>query len=169
MFERILVPLDGSELSESVLPYAEHLAEEMHSELVLMRVVPSLAQLITMASATSATDVALASEGIEVEMMTEEYEREQADSASYLESLRARLAAKQIKTEVVVVEGRPAECILDYIKRGNVSAVAMSTHGRGGLGRIVFGSVAEEVLRNAPTIPMMLLRQTEEEAATRAA
>src|SRR5437762_14055689 len=116
MFERLLVPLDGSETSELVLPYAQQMAKEMGSTLLLVRVIPSLAELITIASTSATGDTALAAEGLQTEFITEQHDQERVDAERYLTSTQSRLAAESIKSETAVLEGRPADAIVQYAK-----------------------------------------------------
>jgi nucleotide-binding universal stress UspA family protein len=77
----------------------------------------------------------------------------------------ARLRAEGVEAEAHVKPGHPATVILDLAHALAVELIAMTTHGRTGLGRLVFGSVAEEVLRRAP-VPVFLVRVNDEQAAT---
>ncbi len=125
MIERILVPLDGSELAETVLPYAEHLATRSGAELRLLSV-----------TATEA-------------------ERTQANA--YLTALRNRLGQRAAEASISMAPGEAAETILAEADAWDVDLIAMSTHGRSGVLRWVFGSVADKVLHNTAR-PLLLVR-----------
>ncbi len=128
MLSSILVPLDGSSLSERALPYAARLASAPGSRLVLVRAV--------------------------------ETDRDMVDGAgsprAYLEEHACRLETDGVTVDVAVAWGMAAPAILSEIRRHAVDGVVMSTHGRSGLGRWLYGSVADRVLRRAG-IPVLLV------------
>jgi nucleotide-binding universal stress UspA family protein len=80
------------------------------------------------------------------------------DVLASLETQRAQLASEGVPVRVDALEGDPAECILDAAEREQADLVAMSTHGRSGVGRWLFGSVAEKVLRTCPA-PLLVVRE----------
>ena len=136
MLSRILVPLDGSPLAESVLPQVVELANLRKAEVVLVRV--ALAH--TFPGANPADGQVRAVESAQ----------------RYLNKIQADLAAQGIAVQSVVRYGHAAEEILDHAGTGAIDLIAMSTHGRSGIRRWVLGSVAETVARRAP-VPVMLL------------
>ncbi|MFQ6014771.1 MAG: universal stress protein [Anaerolineae bacterium] len=133
MYKKILVPLDGSEVAEAIVPHVEAVATPLQAEIILLRVVPP--------SGVSPTTV----------------QEEDIEARSYLDKVAAGLRQKGIKTSSVVRYGQAAEEILDYAGVNSIDLIAMSTHGRGGVSRWVFGSVAEKVLRGT-AIPILLIR-----------
>jgi nucleotide-binding universal stress UspA family protein len=82
---------------------------------------------------------------------------DQAEAADYLGHLVDRLRGRGFTVERALAEGPPAEAILAEAGRVGADLIAMATHGRGGLGRLVFGSVSDEVVRHAPC-PVLLVR-----------
>lgn len=161
MFERILVPLDGSELAEAVLPYVEDIARRRETELILLRVVPvpqdaTIASIFqpSMSLPGTADDEVLARHPIyreqEIESLRSETERSLARA-------KERLGQVVSKVRVEVTIGRPARKIVDFAEREEVDLIVISSHGRTGFGRWVFGGVADRVLR-ATTIPVLLIR-----------
>ena len=134
MFERILVPLDGSELAESVLVQVGRLLRRKDAEVLLLRVV-------TLPPAAEG-DV-----GTPLDLLW-------SRAALYLQSVGRRLSEQGARIRVKVVEGFAADAILETAKSERATMIAMSTHGRSGLARWVFGSVAEKVLRASP-IPVL--------------
>jgi nucleotide-binding universal stress UspA family protein len=86
-------------------------------------------------------------------------EEDRREAASYLEHVAERLRRRGITVQCVHPESSPADAILEHARRSNSDVIALTTHGRGGLGRLVFGSVADEVLRKAPC-PVLLVRAT---------
>jgi nucleotide-binding universal stress UspA family protein len=85
----------------------------------------------------------------------------QSRANEYLEYLAGRLTAKGIRAVAKVRIGDPSREILAAVAEEKVDLIAMTTHGRSGLGRLLFGSVAENLLRSAP-VPVLLLRMTKE-------
>ena len=142
MFKNILVPLDGSTLAERAMPPAVSIAQAMSAKLTLLRVVPQFAIL--------AADPMLYEE---MNRLGEEeayaYLRTQAD---YLD-----LAAL---VEVTCETGQPADTMIRYVERHGIDLIVMSSHGRSGLNRWVYGSVAERVLRQAPCATSIINART---------
>lgn len=147
MYERILVPLDGSKLAEVALPHAIAQAKQSGGTLLLLRALPPM----------TAAAVAEAAAYLD-------WERIRADVAAearrYLEGVRARLAAENLNAQIEIVDGEPADAIIDAAERHGVDLIVMATHGRSGLGRWVLGSVADRVVRAAKA-PVLLIRPRE--------
>jgi nucleotide-binding universal stress UspA family protein len=137
MYQSILVPLDGSALAEAILPEIEKLARCMGARILLLRV--SRAHVFPGKDPTKAE--------IQVVRRAEEYVAE----------IRDRLAAKGLVAEAHVRYGAVAEEILTHSARNDVDLIAMSTHGRSGLGRWALGSVAEKIVRRSEK-PVLLMR-----------
>jgi len=137
--KRILVPLDGSECAENVLPKVEELATELKASIALLRV--------AYAHSFPGTDQIQA----EVKVVQE------ADE--YLRRIEDRLRAKGFKVDSHVRYGNDAEEILDHAAQEGIDFIAMTTHGRSGVKRFLLGSVAEKLLRHSPK-PIFLVRCT---------
>lgn len=137
MYKSILVPLDHSTLAEKILPDVEALARLMNAKLHLVCV-----------------GKAVVMPGIE---RTEAQARVVKAARQYLEKIREQLAAKNVEVEIHTPHGNAAENILNVGKQNQVELIAMSTHGRSGLGRWLIGSVADKVVRHSE-IPVLLLR-----------
>jgi nucleotide-binding universal stress UspA family protein len=140
MFAKILVPLDGSSLAEAILPEVEELATLHDAEVMLLRV--ALAHAIPLVDPTDAQVHAV------------------EEAEGYLADVNRRLAPRGIKVSRAVRYGNAADEILDHARARHANLIAMSTHGRSGLRRLVMGSVAEAVLRASP-VPVLLLRAKE--------
>ena len=136
-YERILVPLDGSDRSASVLPLAEAVARQFDAELLLLRVAHLPVGQVTVPDAAIAQSM--------------------ADLQGSLEQVRDRLKADGLRARSVVTMGDPASEILERAEREKVDLLAMSTHGYSGLDRWLFGSVAENVLRHSQ-VPLLVKR-----------
>jgi nucleotide-binding universal stress UspA family protein len=117
---KILVPLDGSEVALEILAHVEPLASRLDAEVILLRVVASLAD--TLAGSHVALDVA-----------TAEVEEDKQATKAYLETMAQPLRANGLRVETIVGEGAPAASILQHAE--GVSFIAMTTHSRHGIGR----------------------------------
>ena len=159
MYGKILVPLDGSKLAEVVLPYVQELAQRFDSEVTLIQVIAPLSKLVagTMPAGLEPTGAAAA---VGVEAASEALKAEREDAHSYLEGVVGRLKAQEIKVRAEILEGVAGDAIVEYAHGHAMDLIAMSTHGRSGLLRLVFGSAADQVLRQAGT-PVLLVRSRE--------
>ncbi|MCS6845482.1 MAG: universal stress protein [Caldilineales bacterium] len=146
MYRRLLVPLDGSALAERALGHAEALARLFDSELILLRVVVSPYTLV-------APDLILAGADPDLPAL-------RAHAEAYLRSVAGRLENQGMRVRTVVCDGPVAEMILDQAQAQEADLIVMSTHGRGGVRRWVYGSVAERVLQGA-ACPVLLIRAAE--------
>ena len=140
MYSCLLLPMDGSELAEVALPYAEELAGRLGSRIVLLNV----------------TEPSVSSRP--VRRMTQCYLDSVAKdikdgAAKYLSTPGER----EVKIETVIKEGNPAEEILKYAEEENVTQIMLATHGRTGLSRWALGSVAFKV-GTASVKPVALIR-----------
>lgn len=160
-YASILVPLDGSEFAEQVLPQVMPIAARFGSRLTLLQVTTSPAAMAPLVAdpMAAADGMATAAQMLDPEI----FEAEKQRAVEYLSGVAKQLHAQGLATvEIEHVEGTPAEIIARRAKELGVSLIAMTTHGRGGLGRLMFGSVADAVLRDAPC-PVLLVRVSEEQ------
>lgn len=137
---KLLVPLDGSELAERALGPAFALAGAVHSNIVLLRVVPGREPL-----AESMTPVG---DRIE-EAMNAAGAQEQAEAEAYLQRIYNAHDNQHLFFDVQRTDGDVADAIVSYADAQHVDLIVMSSHGRSGIGRWLHGSVAEKVLRGA--------------------
>jgi nucleotide-binding universal stress UspA family protein len=160
VFRKILVPLDGSDLAEAVLPYVTELAKRFDAQVVLLQVIDSFEKLVAeMMPATLEPSGGAAMVGVDVAEEQARAEREQAEA--YLQHAVAGLASDAVNATAAVVDGNAGDEILRYAQENAVDLIAMSTHGRSGLSRLVYGSVTDAVLR-ASRCPVLVIRSTEE-------
>lgn len=144
MFEKILVPLDGSARAEAILPQVEALALEFGSELILLHVIEPGSTL--MSAHGSHPDV-----GIELSRQKkDELER-------YLAGRKGEFRERGVKIETVLAQGPVVDTIIQTAKEHAVDLVAMASHGRTGLERVFYGSVAAGVLQSVDR-PLLLVR-----------
>ena len=155
MFETILLPLDGSELAESALDAALQVKTRFNACLILLRSVESASHHMMQAAGVMESPAAAVAN---VELIQEMTEAEKHEAETYLASVRDRIGATDVET--LVVEGDAAQTIVETATQRKVGLIVMSSHGRGGLGRLVFGSVADGVLRESRT-PVLLIRDPE--------
>jgi len=155
MFKKILVCLDGSELAEQILPYAVEEALHFQSKLVLFQVVPEPVVFSPGIPGTAAAPV-------QTDTMLEDAEKALNGARKYLEKIATPLRKKGIQVEAVSILGRAGDAILSYAEGNNINLIAIATHGRSGLRRGVFGSVADYVLRESG-LPILVIRPQERE------
>jgi nucleotide-binding universal stress UspA family protein len=144
MYQRILVPLDGSILSEAVLPHAENLANALNAEIVLLHVDVSPAPIF------DPHESPLEPEPQEVKIM-------HADEKFYLKKLCNKLEQKGLHVTYLLRDGMVADTILEVAESMQSDLIAMTTHGRTGMVRLLLGSVAEQVVHRSK-IPIILIR-----------
>ena len=143
MYKRVLVPLDGSELGESIVPLILEIAGPLDMAVVLVRVLEPVPPM--------------AVEGTR-HIVVDDLAGRRRDADGYLGPIAAGLRARGVDVNWEVRVGRPETEILAAARAAGADLIAMSTHGRSGLGRLLFGSVAEQVLRHAE-VPVFLMRQ----------
>ena len=144
MITRILVPLDGSEVAEGVLAPVEELANRLQAEVIFIRVL-NLDSIF----------------GAAPSLAVEQLEEDRAEAADYLWRLSRDWQEKGIDVRSEVVEGAPASRIVDYARTHGIDLIAMATHGRSGVTRLVLGSVTEQVVRES-TAPVLVIRTNRE-------
>jgi nucleotide-binding universal stress UspA family protein len=130
VFRHMLIPLDGSALAEQILPFAAALGIPTETTYTLLQVVAP----VVLGYAPYAHTV-----GLDERVLDEM----RAEARAYLEEIAGRLRAQGAQVRTAVVVGEPALAILDYAGEHGADLVALSTHGRGGLARLLLGSVAD--------------------------
>jgi len=149
-FKRILVPLDGSEASEAIIPYVKELGSKLKAEIILF-------QAVERARHTYTSDNMVVTH---LPYSDEEMEPFKADAESYLKQVGSLLKGDGITLRSKVGIGEAAEWILEYADEIDADLVAMATHGRSGVSRWTLGSVASKVL-HAGNTPLILVRASE--------
>jgi nucleotide-binding universal stress UspA family protein len=152
--KKVLIPIDGSEFSLQVLPYITQLLNPTHTELILLRVAPEPHTIELGAPDNPEMTVYADQQEAGLEM---EFAREMSPQVRDLESAGFRVST-------AMRFGEPARQIDQFIENHDIDMVAMTTHGRTGLPRAVFGSVAEHVLHHA-RVPVLLYRSLEHSQA----
>jgi len=147
VYDRILVPLDGSQLAECVLPHVESIAKGCGVAVVtLLRVVESHNLPTGQGGWLPSPE--------EVAQVEAQSEKEAKD---YLGKLARRLQYNSAKVKTEVIKGRAAEAIADYATKSQADLIIVATHGRSGVSRWVWGSVAERILRSS-CVPVLMVR-----------
>ena len=142
--KHVLVPLDGSALAEQILPRAVALGSLVQARYTLLQV----------------AELALSGEGAELygSAFDEEVQgRVRARSQRYLDHVAGPLRSEGLTVETATVFGWSAQDILTYAADQAVDAIALATHGRSGIARLLIGSVADKIVRGA-TVPVLLFR-----------
>jgi nucleotide-binding universal stress UspA family protein len=159
VYRRILVPLDGTAAAERVLPYVVPLAERFGASLTLLEATPTPADVAAAEAAVGAIPVSPPL--VDPDQVAG---AEQAGAADYLGRLVDRLRGRGFPVERALAQGPAADAIVAHAERVGADLIAMATHGRSGLGRLLLGSVADQVVRHAPC-PVLLVRIHDEPAA----
>lgn len=142
MYHKILVPLDGSPAAEAVLPHAKALAQSEGAELVLLRIAIDPGAEFAFSDPMIATSL--------VQQLEE-------DTKQYMADVTQRMSSDGTHVTTLVREGPIAETILEVANELQADMIAMSTHGRAGVRRLLLGSTADRVV-NHSHIPVMLVR-----------
>jgi len=145
VYKRVLVPLDGSLVAEGILPFILEIAGPLDLAVVLVRVVPWRPPPAIERGSYSPVD---------------DIQTSMDKACAYLAGIARGLRARVVRVETRVRYGDPTHEILAGAAETGADLIAMTTHGRSGLGRLLFGSVAEAVLRRAD-VPVFLMRLTE--------
>jgi nucleotide-binding universal stress UspA family protein len=153
MFERILVPLDGSKVGEAALPVIEQLISKVPSgsklEVILIGVITLLRHWVVVGEASAPVSYT----EDELKVIKDRVE-------NYLEKTGENLKTKGVEVKTIVVSGNAADEILKAADQNNADLIAMSTHGRSGLRRLAFGSITDKVMHGS-RIPVLMVRAPE--------
>jgi nucleotide-binding universal stress UspA family protein len=136
--KRIVVPLDGSELAERALVPALALAVAMSARLFIIRVAIPL------------------SLNLDPDFYQRSNELRQDEAQRYLGSINSLLSSSQANIETQLLVGRAARSIINFAQEREIDLVVMSSHGRSGVNRWIYGSVADKVLHNAPCAKVII-------------
>jgi len=149
MYKKIMVPLDGSKLAESVLPHVEAIAKGTNAEEVIL--VSVTERVLGYRPVTDYGPPA------EEKLVPEAVGKMEKQAQKYLDRVAKGLEAKGIKTETLVLLGNPAEEIILNAKHYGADLIIMASHGRSGISRWTHGSVADKVFR-ASSVPVLMVR-----------
>jgi nucleotide-binding universal stress UspA family protein len=143
----ILVPLDGSPVAEGALAIARVLAQHFSAELHLVRVAET-ARLFTVMGSAGAP--------LSEEVVTQMISDLEGVARQYLDSIAGSSHGGEAAARVAVLDGMPTVALLNYAAAHGIDLIVMGTHGRGGVNRLVLGSVAERMLRQS-NLPILVV------------
>lgn len=144
MYRKILVPLDGSERAERILNHVAELAEQFDAEIVLLTVFHP-------------EPIVVPTEPYYKPFNYDFIQKQLADAEDYLNQQCGKLYQREIRTHARVSEGPVIETILAVARQEDVDLIAIASHGRTGLPRMIYGSIADGVLHNTDR-PLLLIR-----------
>jgi nucleotide-binding universal stress UspA family protein len=150
MYNKILVPLDGSSFAECTIEHVKEIAKG--------RSVPDVVFLFVVDIDKNAYWTADIAPNVQILQQAEEAQKEGAQS--YLKKVVAKAKKDGLAAKGVVVEGSPADAIVDYAQKNGVDLIVMSTHGRSGITRFALGSVTDKVIRTVSS-PVLVVTPAE--------
>ncbi len=155
MYQTLLVPLDGSSRAEQILPHVEHIAAQFKSKVIFMQVLEPI-QVVTpslLHVSSAVTDA--------VKESLKNFSRRYRDITNYLTVCQTRFREKSIDARKFVEQGPVVETIISVAQRENVDLIAIASHGRTGLSRVFYGSVAAGLMQKIDR-PILIVRSRTE-------
>ena len=147
MYNKVLVPLDGSKLSEAILEHVMSITAGCQAAEVVLLLVVERAEH----GATSTWGGV-----VSARRMSEVEQKARAEAGDYLARMVGKLKRKGMTVKTSILQGSPADEILGYAGENQMDLIVMSTHGRSGIKRWAFGSVADRVAHHSPA-PVLLV------------
>ena len=142
MYQTLLVPLDGSPRAESILPHVENIALQFKSKVIFL-------QVVSLHDATIQID--------NMDQYLFNFNRKKEEIGTYLADIQGRVQKKGIEAIGFVEEGTVVETILKVAQRENADLIAIASHGRSGLSRVFYGSVAAGIMQKIDR-PILIIR-----------
>jgi nucleotide-binding universal stress UspA family protein len=146
MYSKVLVPLDGSEVSERALTHAQSLADAFGARVHLLKVI-SLSHEYEATRRGGGGSPTIAEYSLDLAQQLTAGRQTRAEK--YLEATAARLEENGIHVETSVRQGSTLENITNFVEENGIDLIVMSTHGRGGLQRFLVGGVTDQVIRSS--------------------
>lgn len=144
MYKTILVPLDGSKRAEGILTHVEELARRYGAKVIFLRI--------------EEDPVVLGHDYvIDIHYYEKERDLRKKEAESYLDGLAGEFKEKNIRTKKIISYGAVVQSIINTAEREGADLIAMASHGRGGLSRVFYGSVAAGVLHRIDR-PLLIIR-----------
>jgi nucleotide-binding universal stress UspA family protein len=146
MYNKILVPLDGSQFAQCALDHVRTISKGCHvSEIILFRVVEPVAakDLAPLAQARG-------------NLYSQVENAIKAEASDYIRDMTRRLKEEGLSVRGETAEGKADEEIIDYAKKNRIDLIIMSSHGKSGLSRWTLGSIADRVIHYS-TVPVLLV------------
>jgi nucleotide-binding universal stress UspA family protein len=152
MYNKILVPLDRSKRAEAILPYVEELARQFHATVILLSIIEPVPLMVEPHGGFSS-----------YALYVDEIPRYMREAKGYLTGIAEQLGRGQIHPKICVEQGPTVQTILAVAQREQVDLIALASHGRSGLSRVFYGSVAAGILHQTQW-PLLLIRAENEVA-----
>ncbi len=143
MYHKILVPLDGSKRADRILPHVEDLARRYKAKVIFLQVVEHKA--IT------------TPEGAFINYSDQEFDQAKKQAETHLSGIQGEFRGKNIESQTRVIYGPVVHEILNMAAQEGVDLIALASHGRGGLARVFYGSVAAGLLHRVDR-PLLIIR-----------
>ncbi|HEY78800.1 MAG TPA: universal stress protein [Dehalococcoidia bacterium] len=154
MYEKVLVPLDGSELAECILPHLESIAKGCGvKSIVFLRAVEPVH--LPVGTISDGGEVFTEQDAARVRNQADQANKESAKN--YLDQVASRTKYDGVTNYTEIVIGKAADSIAEYAARNEVDLIIIATHGRSGISRWALGSVADRVLSSA-CVPVLMVR-----------
>jgi nucleotide-binding universal stress UspA family protein len=147
MYKKIMVPLDGSKLAECVFPHLETIVKCDSPEVIVVQAVEPL-------SVPYGREV---SQFTSLEQVKAFETHQKVEAEKYLKKIVARLRKTGVKAKAEVIYGKAGEALGDYANKNDIDLVIIATHGRSGISRWVWGSVADRLVRSV-CVPVLMVR-----------
>jgi nucleotide-binding universal stress UspA family protein len=144
MYNTILVPLDGSKRAERILPHVEELAQRYDAKVIFLKVVEPFPVIVELEAGVLAP-------------YQQDLDRWTKQAESYLATLQGEFREKGIEARTRIVYGTVVQGIIDAVESEDADLIALASHGRTGLSRVFYGSVAAGVLHRVDR-PLLLIR-----------
>ncbi len=148
MYHKILVPLDGSKRADRIIPHVEELARRYKAKVIFLQVIEYKTIPTT--------------EGAFISLSGQEFEEAKKQAEKHLKGLQGEFREKNIESRTHVTYGPVVEGIITLAAQEGVDLIALASHGRGGLSRVFYGSVAAGLLHRVDR-PLLIIRSRERE------
>lgn len=143
MYRKILVPLDGSKRAEKILPHVEEMAKRYKAIVILLHVIEYKATTTT--------------EGAFITLSAEEFDQAKKQAETFLEESQIQFREKDIESRAHIIYGPVVDGIIKIASQEGADLIALASHGRGGLSRVFYGSVAAGLLHRVDR-PLLIIR-----------
>ena len=177
MYKKVVVPLDGSKLAETVLPHVEQIAADRPTTKVVLVSVTGRIVGQTKSAGGRASNVPVTEEipapviqdlrlpvldetttaGVEEPSVSILFGRMQKQAENYLKRISKRMHGKKVNSDFQVLLGNPAEEIINYANENEADLIVIASHGRSGISKWTHGSVADKIFRSAD-IPVFMIK-----------
>ena len=148
MYHKILVPLDGSKRAEKILPHVEELAKRYKAKVILLQIVEFKA--------------INTGEGAFIPLSDYEFDQAEKKTETYLKGIQGEFREKNIESRTHVIYGPVVEGIISIAAQEGVDLIALASHGRGGVSRVFYGSVAAGLVHGVDR-PLLIIRSRKTE------